>query len=326
MTTTKQEFKIEELHSTEIDEFTKANKRLHANGIIKIQPSGCVLFSEYRKHMERVRRLEVRPDDVWIITYPKCGTTWTQEMVWLLMHDLDFDTAKKVRLIERSPFMEFACFVSKNEKVTSIADTLTQTEKLQSPRCIKTHLPLQLLPEQLWTVKPKIIYVTREVKDVAASYYHHHRLMFGYTGSWEEFVNAFIGGYVSFGSYWDHVLEFWKIRNEENVCLNSYEEMRKDLPAVVKRVAKFLNRSINSEQLKQLCNHLSFDSMKNNPAVTLESETALFDNSHLEENVQPFIRKGQVGGWKSEFTPELAEKIDKWTAEKLKGTDYVASI
>ena len=37
-------------------------------------------------------------------------------------------------------------------------DTVQQVEMLQSPRCIKSHLPLQLLPEQLWTVKPKAKY------------------------------------------------------------------------------------------------------------------------------------------------------------------------
>jgi hypothetical protein len=31
-----------------------------------------------------------------------------------------------------------------------------EVEMLKSPRSIKTHLPLQLLPEQLWTVRPKV--------------------------------------------------------------------------------------------------------------------------------------------------------------------------
>jgi len=37
-------------------------------------------------------------------------------------------------------------------------DSMRKAEMLQSPRCIKSHLPLQLLPEQLWTVKPKAKY------------------------------------------------------------------------------------------------------------------------------------------------------------------------
>jgi hypothetical protein len=38
----------------------------------------------------------------------------------------------------------------------NIGDSVREVEMLQSPRCIKSHLPLQLLPEQLWTVRPKV--------------------------------------------------------------------------------------------------------------------------------------------------------------------------
>ena len=30
------------------------------------------------RRLERIYRMEVRSDDVWVVTYPKCGTTWTQ--------------------------------------------------------------------------------------------------------------------------------------------------------------------------------------------------------------------------------------------------------
>ena len=31
----------------------------------------------------------VYPDDLWIVTPPKCGTTWMQEIVWLIHTDVD---------------------------------------------------------------------------------------------------------------------------------------------------------------------------------------------------------------------------------------------
>jgi hypothetical protein len=40
------------------------------------------------KLRERIFNLEVRPDDVWIDTYPKCGTTWSQVIKLAFKSDL----------------------------------------------------------------------------------------------------------------------------------------------------------------------------------------------------------------------------------------------
>ena len=53
----------------------------------------------------------------------------------------------------------FACLLSEADRIEGyMEDSMRKAEMLQSPRCIKSHLPLQLLPEQLWTVKPKVKY------------------------------------------------------------------------------------------------------------------------------------------------------------------------
>lgn len=62
------------------------------------------------------------------------------------------------------------------------------------PRFIKSHLSLPFLPEQLWSVKPKIIFVLREPKDAAVSFYHHYVNIEGWLGTKEEFMELFLNG------------------------------------------------------------------------------------------------------------------------------------
>ena len=47
----------------------------------------------------------------------------------------------------------------------------------------------------------------------------------------------------------------------------SYEEMKMDLPSVIRKVADFLEVTLTEEDIPKLCDHLSFDSMKNNDLV-----------------------------------------------------------
>ena len=40
---------------------------------------GVLLPRQFALDLElRIREFELREDDIWIVTYPKCGTHWTQ--------------------------------------------------------------------------------------------------------------------------------------------------------------------------------------------------------------------------------------------------------
>ena len=72
----------------------------------------CVMIQKYMDlFAERVKRMEVYEDDVWVVTFPKCGTTWIQEMVWLVNNDLNYEKALKENLNVRYPFLEQVSFV-----------------------------------------------------------------------------------------------------------------------------------------------------------------------------------------------------------------------
>lgn len=60
----------------------------------------------YEKFIERIWNLNVYDDDTWVITYPKCGTTWTQEAVWQICNGVDIEGKGKESIRQRFPFIE----------------------------------------------------------------------------------------------------------------------------------------------------------------------------------------------------------------------------
>lgn len=76
------------------------------SNFVQVGPKKYVLPGKYKEEGPQFYNFKVRPDDVWTVTFPRSGTTFTQEMIWLLLNDFDYDKAKKVSLLERFPFIE----------------------------------------------------------------------------------------------------------------------------------------------------------------------------------------------------------------------------
>lgn len=78
-------------------------------GYVKISSGDkfCIMTEKFASnYMTRIKEMEVYEDDVWICTWMKSGTTWTQEMIWLLNNKLDFKKAKEISLLQRFDFVE----------------------------------------------------------------------------------------------------------------------------------------------------------------------------------------------------------------------------
>lgn len=142
---------------------------------------------------------------------------------------------------------------------------LDKIKNFPRPRLIKTHLPIQLLPDQIWTVNPKIVYVFRQPKDVAVSYFHQYRTLNNYQGGIKEFVDCFVQELLFWSPFHEHISGFLELsEKQKNVHLVKYEDMKSDLGYEILKMSKFLETSIEDEQILELVDHLSIDNMKSN--------------------------------------------------------------
>ena len=102
---------------------------------------------------------ELRPGDIIISTPPKCGTTWTQMIVALLVFQ---EPVLHEPLAVTSPWIDMVT----RPRTEIVADLAAQTHR----RFVKTHTPLDGLP-----IDPSVTYVCvgRDPRDVALSMDHH---------------------------------------------------------------------------------------------------------------------------------------------------------
>lgn len=135
-------------------------------------------------------------------------------------------------------------------------------ERMPRPRHIKSHLPLALLPKQLWTVKPKIVYTARNPKDVTTSYMHHYKNLHAFKGTKEDYLDGILADRIVFCPQIKHAADFWPLSTRDHVLFLHFEDMKRNLPEVLKKVCAFFGKSYTPSELAELKRHLSFDIMK----------------------------------------------------------------
>ncbi|CAG2240318.1 unnamed protein product [Mytilus edulis] len=245
---------------------------------------GVVLPQFTENNVHKLENFEVRPDDIWVISFPRSETEWIQEIVFLINSNMDLEKAKTVSIDDRFLYLEYP---------TPGLDAITT---IPSPRMIKTHLPLKLLPEEIR--KSKVIYVARNPKDTVVSNYHFSKQLKTFDKNFNSFVKAFIRNKVGYAPWWQHVLEFWKIRDDPNVLFITYEDLCEvimykgtdipnDMEGSIRKISQFLDKELTNRDLNMLLSHCSSENMKNNKQVSYKW--------HLgeENNEQSDIMKGK---------------------------------
>ncbi|MCK4947494.1 MAG: sulfotransferase domain-containing protein [Candidatus Aureabacteria bacterium] len=233
------------------------------------------------------RYLTIFPDDVFLVSYPRSGNTWT---IFLLGNYL-FNTQIN--------------FYNYNKVFPSIYKfNAAQLSQMKRPRIIKSH-------EGLNKKYPKVIYLLRDPRDVCISYYFYQKKNKEITIPLETYVEKFIHGTNSpYGEWKKHVYGWINNRNKikKGFMFFRYEDLKKNTSNELKKMIKFLGYEIDEKKINDAVVNSSFDSMRR-LETKQEEEVSFLKKSDKEIK---FIRSG-----KSDFM-EYFKNFDTRIVEKFK--------
>lgn len=260
---------------------------------------------------------QFRDDDIIIATYAKAGTTWLQQIVSQLI----FDGVEGMEVAEMSPWLDL--------RVPPKEVKLPMVEAQTHRRFIKTHLPVDAL---VFSDKAKYIYIGRDGRDVLWSLHHHHSTA---NEAWYSALNDTPGlvgpriepptesiqqyyhdwldqdGYPMW-PFWENVSSWWDIREQPNVMMLHFENLKQDMPGEIRRIAEFLDIPIDETKWEAILEHCSFDYMKANATKSVPLGGAFWDGG-----AQTFINKGSNGRWRDVLSAEEIKKYEQIASDKL---------
>ncbi|KAF8768066.1 Sulfotransferase 1C2 like protein [Argiope bruennichi] len=257
------------------------------------------------------------PGDLFIVTYPKCGTTWAQQILLLIFRQgKPLESPKEFFLA--TPFMD-----EQNRLRTCHVRTASKHiyQFIWFPglsRPSTSHAGTQDLAPT-----PTGAQNTLEELD--------------------EYFELFLAGNVDYGDYFDHLMGWYERRNDPNVLFMTYEEIQEGTEASILKMASFVDDEKYAEPLRkdrQLLNNVlkfsSFQYMKEAAQKRIEAVGSMTDdeiqNSDLPEgekrryfrirqqvaerkernpHTMDNIRKGIVGDWRNYFSEDQSRRMDE---------------
>lgn len=228
----------------------------------------------------------IYPDDVFIVSYPKSGNTWTRFLLANALypdHEVDFHTI--------------------HELIPEVGADDRRKPDLPSPRLLKSHAPYQ--PEY-----PRVIYILRDGRDVYASYFHYKQPGLSGETTFEDFLQG-----DRWPTRWGEHVRGWMdaASQRDDILIVRFEDLKKDSAHELRRMLSFLgNKSIPESRIQQAAEASSFENMRR-----LEKE-----RGRKYGDVDQFMRKGESGGWQELFTEEAKGIFKKKDGQELVRLGY----
>lgn len=245
------------------------------------------------------RNLSVWDDDLFIVSYPKSGNTWTRFLVANLIHPQEPVTFLNIERIVPDPDLQSRNFL----------------KHCPRPRVLKSHHPFD--PRY-----KRVVCIVRDPRDVAVSQYHFQikRGLLQAGHSIEEFVNRFVAGETSPYGSWGQNVGTWMIarHNTPGFLLLRYEDLMSNAVEGLSQIARLIGLEADQARLESAVQLSSADRMR-----ALEKLQADQWASTKETRKDlPFVRSATAGGWKSTLSAEAVARIEQTWGGLMRALGY----
>jgi len=253
---------------------------------------GLRLVTKYLLGLDRANRnFVVYPDDTFVISYPRSGSTWTRFLL--------------ANLVWPDKSVSFANLDQLVPATSSVSNRALN--RISRPRIIKCHNYFDHRYQN-------VIYIVRDPRDVVLSEYRYslkvRMIPDGYP--MESFVSRFIKGEVNEYSSWKESVGTWLAArgDRDSFLLLRYEDMVEHTTRELAKIARFLNIDASPERLSQAAERSSADNMR---ALEKKEGDSWIVTKGKRKDI-PFVGKAKAGVWRSSLT-----KAGVWQIENAWG-------
>jgi hypothetical protein len=230
------------------------------------------------------RRVEVLPDDIFLVSYPRSGSVWVRFLIVTLIDGRSSD------------------FVRMNALLPDIyGASRRQLRRLTRPRLIKSH-------EYFDPRYRRAVYLVRDPRDVVVSYHEFQRregiIVEDYPLS--NYVERFVTGVLDrFGTWKEHVGSWLGARGgRADFLLVRYEDLKSATVSELRRVVEFIGLEADDAKLALAAELCSVGAMRRIEQV--QAMEGVIDPRRLD---RPGIRSGVAGGWRNQLDRGLEARI-----------------
>jgi hypothetical protein len=222
-----------------------------------------------------------RPDDVWLCSYPRSGTTLAQGILCALL-SRDAGTKNRYEIV---PWPEVG---SPSVPCCASFDSL---EKLPSPRCFKSHW----LPTDHVGPDKKVIHVSRDVCDVVTSLFRFAKIEKkgepAFPGDFQSFFEMFVAG--ERGSWFDHQWA-WLTSGHKNILRLKYEDLLDRKAESIRTIGSFVGIALSDSDVLRTIELSSFSFMKSRSMKAREDPPGHYRRGAIGDHVN-LLSPAQIG-------------------------------